>query len=524
MSTYDHVVIGAGSAGSAVAARLSEDPSRSVLLLEAGGSDRRLTVRAPLAYSAQMGGSTDWSFETEPEPGCEDRRIFQPRGKVLGGTSSMNAMVWVRGAQADYDGWNVPGWGWDDVLPTFRRMEDHHLGGPDHGTGGPVRVTRVQEPDELARRFVEAARASGVPARDDIGGPDLAGAAISSVTVSGGQRWSTARAYLDAARRRPNLTLVTGAHVRGLVLDGTTVVGVDYERRRRQHRATSRRDVVLSAGAFGTPHLLQLSGIGPAEHLRAVGIETVVDSPRVGAGLADHPATFMNWELAPGLKGLFDAKKPRWVLQWLARRTGKLTSNFMEATAHVSTDPANDLPDFQLINGPAYVWDFGRATHPVPAMAIIQSHWTPASRGSVMAVSPDPHVRPAIRLNSMTEPADVAAFVRAVRLTREIVATEPLASSLGVEIHPGPSVQSDDDIAAWVRRTSATTGHPACTAAMGTHDDAVLDARLRVRGVQGLRVADASALPQIPRANTNAAAIMMGERCAEMIKDDTVPR
>lgn len=520
MERFDYIVVGAGSAGCPVAARLAEDPSRTVLLIEAGGHDRRLSVRAPLAYSAQMGGKTDWAFETEPEPGCADRRMAQPRGKVLGGTSAMNAMVWVRGSRADYDGWRVPGWGWDDVDPIFKRIESHYLGAPDHGTSGPVRVARMADPDAVARRFVAAARGAGIRPNDDLGGPELDGAAISPVTVWRGQRWSAARAYLDPARRRKNLTVVTGAHARRVVLEDGRAVGVEYERRGRRHLATAGSEVILSAGAFGTPHLLQLSGIGPAEHLRHAGITPVVDSPGVGANLADHPSTYMNWELAPGFVGLADAKHPRWLLQWLLRRSGKLASNFMEAVAHIRSAPQLTDPDFQLINGPAYVWDFGRATHPRPAAAILQSYWTPASRGTVLARSADPRVPPAIRMNTLAEPEDVAAFVRAIRRTREIAATAPLAEALGREIHPGLAVSSDADLERWIRTTCGTTGHAACSAAMGTAETSVLDERLRVRGVDALRVADASAFPRIPRANTNAAAILFGERCADFIKED----
>lgn len=504
VAVYDYVVVGAGSAGCAVAARLAE-ASHTVLLIEAGGSDRRIPVRVPLAYGAQMGGPTDWAFESEPEPGCDGRRIPQPRGKVIGGTSAMNAMVWVRGTRVDYDGWQVPGWGWDDVEPVFRRIE-----------AGPMRVTRVAEPDDVSRRFVAAARAVGVAANDDVSGPDLDGAAISPVTVWKGQRWSTARAYLDPARRLSTFSMVTGALVRRVHVREGAAVGVEYERRGRSHTATARHEIVLCAGAFGTPQLLQLSGIGPADHLRSVGIDPLADSPQVGHNLTDHPATFMNWELAPAFIGLADVRNPKWLLRWLFRRDGKLTSNLMEAVAHIRSAPDLAAPDFQLIHAPIYA-RLDEISYPRPALSILQSYWTPESRGTVMVRSPDARDAPAIQLNTVTAPADLDAFVRAIRRTREIVSTDPLASATGVEIHPGPDVNSDDELEAWVRATVATTGHPACSAAMGTEPDSVLDPQLRVRGVAGLRVADASALPRIPRANTNAPAIMVGERCADFM-------
>jgi choline dehydrogenase len=261
---------------------------------------------------------------------------------------------------------------------------------------------------------------------------------------------------------------------------------------------------------------LQLSGVGPAVHLRSVGIDPLVDSPRVGHDLTDHPATFMNWELAPGFLGLADARNPKWLLRWLFRRSGKLTSNLMEAVAHIRSTPSLAAPDFQLIHAPIYA-RIDEMTYPRPALSILQSYWTPESRGSVMVRSPDAADAPAIQLNTVTAPADLDAFVRAIRRTREIVSTEPLSSAAALEIQPGPQANTDAELKAWIRATVATTGHPACSAAMGTEPDSVLDPQLRVRGVAGLRVADASALPRIPRANTNAPAIMVGERCADFI-------
>ncbi len=519
MAGYDYVVIGAGSAGCAVAARLAEGPSR-VLLLEAGGSDRRLTVRAPLAFAAQMGGPTDWDYRTAPEPACDNRVIPQPRGRVLGGTSSMNAMVWIRGTRIDYDGWDLPGWGWSDVEPVFRRIESHYLGGPTHGTSGPVRITRLPEPDVTSIRWLDSARAAGVSANEDIGGPDLDGSSIAPVTVWKGQRWNTARAYLPAARRRSNFTVVTGALVHRVVLRDGRAVGVEYECKGQRHIVKANREIILSAGAYGTPHLLQLSGIGAADHLRTVGITPAVESPRVGTNLTDHPAAAMSWDVRPGFVGLSDAQKPQWLLRWVFRRTGKFTSNAMEAIAQVRSDPGLPAPDFQLIHSPSYVNLAAMERELRRASSVLQSFWTPKSRGTVMAQSADPHAPPEIRLNTLADPADVAAFIRIVRRTREIVAAEPFASVITTELHPGPDVVTDAQIEAWLRGSVATTGHPACSAAMGSDPDSVLDERLRVRGVHGLRVADASVFPCIPRANTNAPAIMVGERCADFVKAD----
>ncbi len=276
--------------------------------------------------------------------------------------------------------------------------------------------------------------------------------------------------------------------------------------------------MILSAGAFNTPHLLQLSGIGPADHLRELGIDTLVDSPAVGANLSEHPATLINWELAAGQPGLSDATHPKWLLRWLIGGKGKLASNIAEALAHVRTREELEAPDFQLLFGPAFFWEHGTVEHPKPAMVIAQSYWTPASRGTVLARSRDPHELPEVRLNMLTEREDLEAMIRAIRLSREIAATAPLAEFVGEEIHPGAAVQSDGELEAWIRATAEHTYHPACTARMGEPGEGAVDAELRVHGVEGLRVADTSVLPTITRANTNAPAMMVGERCAEFIR------
>ena len=499
MAGYDFIVVGAGSAGCAVAGRLATQSSSRVLLIEAGGSDRRLEVRAPMAFGRQFGTSLDWAYETEPEPGCADRRIGQPRGRVLGGTSAMNGMVWVKGSNLDYDGWRLPGWSWDDVAPVFTRIEQ-----------GPMRITRVASPDELSHRFVAAARAAGIKPNDDVSGPELDGTTIAPVTIYKGQRWTTARAYL---RGHKNLTVVTKAEVRRVIIRKGRAVGVEYSRRGRRHEAYADHQVVLSAGAFGSPHLLQLSGVGPADHLRSVGITALVDSPRVGQGLTDHPSTFATWALKPGHVGLADAANPKWLLQWLLGRRGKLTSNIMEALAHVRSAAGLPACDFQIVFAPIDVLAGTTGAGLKPTASVMQSYWTPKSRGSVMVRSADPATAPAIRMNLLTEREDVDALARAIELSREFIATEPIASAIEREVSPGPG----SDLEAHIRNTALTTAHPACSVAMGSQPDSPLDEKLRVRGVENLRVADASALPEIPRANTNAPSIMIGERCADFL-------
>jgi choline dehydrogenase len=499
MTGYDFIVVGAGSAGCAVAGRLASESSASVLLIEAGGSDRRLSVRAPLCGPLQYGTKLDWAYETEPESGCADRRITQPRGRVLGGCSAMNSMFWVKGSNLDYDGWQLPGWGWNDVAPVFARIED-----------GPMHITRSPYPDELSHCFVASARAAGVAANDDVGGPDLDGAAITPVNIYKGQRWSAARGYL---RHQRNLTVITKALVDRLIIRDGRATGVEYRRRGRAHQAFANQEIVLSAGAFGTPHLLQLSGVGPADHLRRVGISPLVDSPRVGQGLTDHPLVWSVWSLAPGYIGLADVANPKWLLQWLLRRSGKLTSNGGEALAHIRSTAGIPACDIQLIFTPADARAEPRGGRFAPAVSVGHSYWTPKSRGSVLIRSSDPAVPPVIRMNQFTEREDVEALVRAVQRTREIVATEPIASTVERELVPGRGA----DIETYIRNTAKSTAHPACSVAMGSDADNPLDEMLRVRGVDNLRVADASALPQIPRANTNAPSIMIGERCADFL-------
>jgi choline dehydrogenase len=502
-AAFDFIVVGAGSAGCATAGRLAAESSAGVLLIEAGGSDRRLTIRAPLFAPMQYGTSLDWAYETEPESGCAGRRIAQPRGRVLGGCSAMNSMFWIRGSNLDYDGWQLPGWGWNDVAPVFTRIEQ-----------GPMHITRSPYPDELSHRFVTSARAAGVAANDDVGGPQLDGAAITPVNIYKGQRWSAARGYL---RHQNNLTIVTKAFVDRVIVRDGRAVGIEYRRRGRAYQAFADQEVVLSAGAFGTPQLLQLSGIGPADHLRRVGVTPLVDSPRVGKGLTDHPLVWAVWALAPGHNGLADVMNPKWLLQWLLRRSGKLSSNGGEALAHIRSTPDVPACDVQLIFTPADARAEPRGPRFAPALSVGHSYWTPKSRGSVLIRSSDPAVPPAIRMNQFTERDDVEALARAVKRTREIIATEPIASTVELELVPGRG----ENIETYIRNTATTTAHPACSVAMGTDADSPLDEMLRVRGVDSLRVADASALPRIPRANTNAPSIMIGERCADYLLGGT---
>jgi choline dehydrogenase len=524
MSTgYDYVVVGAGSAGCAVAARLSEDPACRVLLIEAGGSNRRLEVRAPLAFSKQFHTKLDWDYWTEPEPHLNSRKIFSPRGKMLGGSSSMNAMIYMRGNRIDFDDWaadGATGWSYDDVLPYFKRSEhNEQLGDEYHGRGGPLNVTRVRDVDPVSRAFVEAAAAIGIPRNDDFNGARQDGAGQFQVTHKNGMRQSAAEAFLRPAHRRSNLTVRTKALVTRVLLEGGRAVGVELADGKggiEQVRATS--EVILTAGAFNTPALLQYSGIGPADYLRGVGVEPVVDLPAVGENLMEHPLTYVTSELAGGHIGLFDAEDPRYALKWMLRRRGKLASNFAECGAFLRTDPALPAPNMELLFGPGFFFEHGLVTWDAPALTIGLSHVAPRSRGTVRIRCTDPARKPAVTYNMLSESSELEEMIDAVERAREIIAAAPLNGMTGTEITPGPDVRSRDAIAAWVRATCQHTYHPSCTARIGTPEDGAVDPQLRVHGVERLRVADASVMPTVTRGNTHAPTVMIGERCAELVR------
>jgi choline dehydrogenase-like flavoprotein len=501
-----------------LANRLSEDPDVTVTLIEAGGRGLHPNIAIPAAFAKQFHTKLDWDHYTEPEPHCHGRSLYLPRGKGLGGSSGMNAMLYVRGRPLDYDRWDTPGWTWEDVRPYFLRSEDNARGASEHhGTGGPLRVVDERSPRPLTRQFLAAAERVGIPYVDDYNGPEQDGAALAQVTQHKGRRWSTNDAYLRPVRDRTNLETLTGAPVERVELQGGRATGVRVRDRLRRGRVIhATREVVLAAGAFGSPQLLMLSGVGPAAHLASLGIDIVADAPEVGQNLQDHPFQTCVFEVESG--SLYDAEHPRYLAEWLLRRSGPLTSTVAEAFAFVRSRPGLPAPDLQFHFAPAYFVDHGAATFDGHAMTFGPVLISPRSRGTLELRSADPADKPRILTNSLAEHEDVAALVAGVKLGREIAASEPLRSAVKRELLPGSDIESDDDLEADLRRRVDLLYHPVGTCRMGADERAVVDQELQVRGIEALRVADASIMPLIPGGNTNAPTIMIAERAADLIR------
>jgi choline dehydrogenase len=520
---HDYVIVGAGSAGCVLANRLSEDPSVRVLLLEAGGRDRSLNVKIPAAFPKQFHTKLDWDFATEPEPHVDGRSLFMPRGKMLGGCSSMNAMLYVRGRPLDYDSWEAqgaPGWGYRDVLPYFVKSEDNVRGASEfHGAGGPLRVSEQRSPRPMNRRFLAASEAAGIPQIPDYNGPEQDGASIAQVTQRNGQRFSAADAFLRPVLGRPNLNVRTNVTVLGVELDGDRAVGVRLRRvRRGEELARAEREVVLSAGAIGSPQLLLLSGVGPAEELRAAGVEVRHDLPGVGRNLQDHPFVTMIWEVSDR-ETLYGAEKPKPLAEWLLRRSGPLSSTVAEVFAFTRTRGGLPAADIQFHMGAAYFEDHGQETYEGHCMVIAPVLVSPKARGQVWLRSADPLAKPRIITNTLSDPDDVESMVAGMRLAREIAEQAPLKEIVVKELKPGAGSTHREELEADLRRRLMLIYHPVGTARMSdTHEQAVVDSQLRVHGLRGLRVIDASVMPTITGGNTNAPTTMIAERGADLIR------
>jgi choline dehydrogenase-like flavoprotein len=521
MSDYDYVIVGAGSAGCVLANRLS-DSGAEVLLVEAGGRDRSAKIKIPAAFAQQFQTKLDWDYASGPEPGCEGRNLYVPRGRALGGSSSMNAMLYVRGHRSDYDGWRdeagCEGWGWDDVHPYFIRSEHHEAGaGPDHGYGGLLNVAPPRSPRALTELMIAAARRRGHPADRDYNDGEPDGVAPVEVTQKRGRRWSCADAFLRPAAGRPNLTVLTGAFAHGLDIASGRVRGVELSGKTDMAVARARREVILAAGAIGSPQLLMLSGIGDPDKLAGLGIDVGAPLPAVGTNLQDHPYVVGIWDSTIGAS-LADAEKPAALLDFLLRRRGPLTSTVAEAFLFTRSDGGDGPPDLQFHLAPAYFADNGFEEYDGHALTMGPVLIAPRARGEVTLASADPAAKPAILGNHLTDQADVDALVSGVRIARELAATPPLAGAVGCEIYPGPGVGDDDEaIAADVRRRLELLYHPVGTCRMGSDSDSVVDPELRVRGIDGLRVVDASVMPTITHGNTNAPTIMIAEKGADLI-------
>ncbi|TIL46412.1 choline dehydrogenase [Mesorhizobium sp.] len=526
MLEADFVIIGAGSAGSAMAYRLSEDGKYSVIVIEFGGSDIGPLIQMPSALSIPLNMSLyDWGFASEPEPHLGGRVLATPRGKVIGGSSSINGMVYVRGHARDFDHWaeqGAAGWGFADVLPYFKRMEDAN-GGENgwRGHGGPLTVQRGSRTNPLYGAFVEAGRQAGFELTDDYNGAKQEGFGPMEQTIRGGRRWSAASAYLRPALRRKNVSLVKG-FARRVIIENQRATGVEIEVRRRIQVIKARREVIVAASSINSPKILMLSGIGPAQHLREYGIPVIADRPGVGRNLQDHMEVYIQQEstqpitlnsvLNPFSKALIGA-------QWMFFKSGLGATNHFEAAAFVRSRAGVDYPDIQYHFIPAAVRYDGKAAAKAHGF---QAHVGPMrskSRGSVTLRSPDPGSKPVIRFNYMSHPDDWIEFRHCIRLTREIFGQSAFDPYRGKEISPGSQVQSDDDLDAFIRDHAESAYHPCGTCKMGRKDDpmSVVDPQCRVIGVEGLRIADSSIFPRVTNGNLNAPSIMTGEKAADHI-------
>jgi choline dehydrogenase len=519
---FDVVVVGAGSAGCTLAGRLTEDPSLRVLLLEAGGSDDVLEVQIPAALYKVWRTRRDWNYATDPQPGLDGRELFWPRGKLLGGSSSINAMIYIRGAAADYDEWaqltGDDGWSYANVLPLFRRSEDNARGESEfHGAGGPLRVEDLRSPHAWTRAVVESAVEAGFPRNDDFNGRAQEGVGTYQVTQKRGRRWSAADAFLKPALDRPNLTVRTGAQVTRVLLTDGRATGVEYVQGGRRQTARAGAEVVLAGGAINSPQLLMLSGIGPAAHLRSVGVEVTHDLPGVGEGLQDHPLVPTIWHVRSG-RSLFRAESPSGYAQWFGARRGPLTSNLAEAGLFTRSDAALPEPDLQYHFLPVKFWRQAEVDPDVDAFTAATVLVHVHSRGSVRLRSADPTWAPAIDAGYLTDSRDLDALVTGMERARDIASVGPLAGVLAEEWSPGGAVRGRAALAAKARETLESLYHPVGSCRMGPDGDAVVDSQLRVHGVEGLRVVDASVMPTLVRGNTNAPTIMIAERASDLIK------
>ena len=532
MTDYDYIVVGAGSAGCVLAARLSEDPSVRVLLLEAGGRDSNPWIHIPVGYFKTMHNpATDWRYRTEPEPSLNGRSLDWPRGKVLGGSSSINGLLYVRGQAQDFEHWRQlgnAGWSFDDVLPYFIRAEDQQRGASEwHGTGGPLAVSDMRVRRDVCDAFIAGAEEIGIPRNDDINGARQEGAGYFQLTARNGRRWSTAVGYLRPARRRPNLRVVTGAHVHRLCFEERRAVGVRYAVGADVRDARARAEVLLCAGAIGSPQILQLSGVGPAELLGRHGIGTVHHLPGVGENLQDHlqlRAVYRSTRPTLNDEVNHPLRKALIGVEYLLRRSGPMSMGASQVYVFARTRPELESPDIQFHFQPLSADKPGEGLHRFSAFTSSVCQLRPESRGRIRIKHSDPYAYPAIEPNYLATAQDRASAVAGLRMTRAITGSRAMRPFVAEELLPGPQMRTDEELLEAARGIAQSIYHPVGTCAMGRGPGAVVDERLRVRGVGGVRVVDASVMPAITSGNTNAPTIMIAEKAADMIRADAARR
>ena len=520
--SYGYVIVGAGSAGCVLANRLSADPACRVALLEAGGPDRAREIRIPVALTKLFQSAYDWNYRTIRQPQLSERQIYWPRGKTLGGSSSINGQAWTRGHRADYDGWaeSCPGWSYDEVLPYFQRAE-HRVGsnaGGVYGTSGPQFISELRDPNPTTSAFLAACAELGLRRLGELNEPDNTGFAPTPVTQRRGLRHSAADAYLRPARRRPNLTVLTGAHAQRILFDGTRATGVEYrDAAGVTQRMTASREVIISAGAVNSPQLLMLSGIGDPEQLRAVGVEPRHELVGVGANLQDHLACGIVVH-CPKPVTLFAADSRAQLVRFLLARRGMLTSSVNEAVAFVRSDPALAAPDLELVWLPVPLLGGGLTPPPGHGVTLGVELLQPDSRGHIRLASADPAEPPVIDPGYLTAESDLRGLVAGLRIAERVCDTAALSPYVGAPMAPYPGKVDDATAATLIREHAQTAFHPVGTCRMGSDDAAVVDCELRVPGLDGLRVVDASVMPRIIRGHTHAPTVMIAERAADLIQ------
>jgi choline dehydrogenase len=528
-SEFDYVIVGAGSAGCVLANRLSASGKHSVLLLEAGPKDTNLWIHVPLGYGKLFKEKTvNWMYQTEPEPGLNGRQVFQPRGKVLGGSSSINGLLYVRGQHEDYDRWRQhgnAGWGYDDVLPYFKKAENQQRGGDKyHGVGGPLPVSDWRHADPLSEAFVAAAAETGIPTNPDFNGAAQEGAGFFQTTTRRGRRASTAFSYLRPAKGRRNLHVETGALAQRLLFEGRRARAVEYRQNGALKTARARKEILVSSGAYNSPQLLQLSGIGPAELLKTHGIDVVLDAPGVGNDLQDHMQVRLVMRCAQRITLNDTLNHPlRRIMagaRYAAFRKGPLTIAAGTSGAFFKTNPRLASPDIQIHFLPFSTDKMGEKLHSFSGFTASVCQLRPESRGSLRIKSADPTVPPEIRINYLATETDRAAFIDGIKILRKILSAPALKPYVVDEAYPGSKVSTDEDVLDYCRRTGSTVYHPTSTCRMGNDPLAVVDQRLRLRGIEGLRVVDASVMPDLMSGNTNAPTIMIAEKASDMILED----